>query len=285
MRIIENFETVTYYDLNSIQQPLEFETPFVVAIDSGKINMGVVIGNEYGDVYKIYEISGKDIDTTIYCQQFKKFFKELFSRQQPIFGGQEQTILKKGQAYYHSAQVLSEIRGILLDTFVGADGILGAEALNTRWEQINNWSWKSEVLPPEYRTREVGKGSYLYCQTLNPIWKKAKETADATDAYCMYEYLIRRRSKNKNILCRVQERAQYKYEIYLTSPQMVDKSWKIFQFNPKFSLVSNAIYYSNRSSEIGVAKVNLESISVEDIYKYNKGCSVSHPVILVVKRK
>jgi hypothetical protein len=283
MRVRINNGNNVQYDYGDYVEPLNEEQELLVVADPGKTNMAMVIGNIYGEVLRIYEFSGVGMDTSLYCREFRRYVMSLLGNCKVFEFAQEKAILKDGEMkegykYYTSNMVLTEIRAILID--------LAYELTGKKSYEINNWSWKFDVLPKGFRGK-YQKGSLLWLSQINPMFAEYKD--DVTDVICMYMYRATRLTKTVPIFCGVIQKQRYDYNITYVGQEVFksdNENMLLFRYNPKFSCQENAIYFSNHTSKIGMAEVPMEYLKLEDLYKY-KGINLypDSKVFLLVKRK
>lgn len=238
-------------------KPLDYGGEVIVAIDPGKTNMAMAVGDPWGVVLSYVEISGKGCDTTEYCTDFMDFIVKYLSLTHPITFGEEQAVSYKGMQYHVSQMVLTEIRANLL------------QMIKTRFclqpIEINNWTWKHAILPEGYRSTSE-KGSLRYLETCG----FTGVTHDVTDVICMYLYLQRQTPKRAEPFCNKKESCNLKYKIYLYASDAIDKpdGFWTFKYNPQFSLEDNVNYYVNRSRGNGMLIVPASALTLEDIYAH-----------------
>ena len=111
--------------------------------------------------------------------------------------------------------------------------------------KINNWEWKSHILPEQFRTREHEKGSKDWCAYLGNRWADRKD--DVCDAYCIGLYLV----STVNI-------TPY-HDIVDTIPSNVDYEYGIF---PKaFPVPTNAKNFIIKNED--TLSHNIETVSMK----------------------
>ena len=267
---IENKDVISY-ELGFVQNipVLPYKCDCVVCFDPSKTNMAVLIANLYGDVLSTLEFTGNNRrkgpteDTTKYCSEVTEFLQYYLKDVNICFVFIEQNIMKKGYEYYQSSNVLTEIRGALLHFF--------ETTYNIRAKEINNWSWKSHVLPDGYRSRnEKGSKRYIHDYFPDSALNNYFE-ADMTDVFCMYLYAktLIPASAIPPILCQQKESALGKINVCIVPRDLDMGDSVIFQYNPNYSLMDNAIYYSNRLRRTGTTIAPVDKLSMEEIYEYS----------------
>ena len=226
----------------------------IVAVDPGKTNMAVVVGDTFGDILEWIELTGKDCNTTDYCQDVRQFLFKHLQAAHIKAAGIEQAVSYKGMEYYHSQMVLTEIRANLLSFFNDTYGFKPME--------INNYSWKSAILPDGYRgTKEKGSKRFLAEKGLIGV------THDVTDCICMYFYLHQRYPDHSELYCNKEEESIFEYDTSIFSPAIDMQQVTTFKFNSQYSLTSNIAFYINKTQcESFRLVVDIDKLSYKDIY-------------------
>lgn len=236
----------------------------VVALDPGKTNMALTVGDPYGIPISYIEITGKGCDTTDYCTDFANFIVEYLSNVNVVMFGVEAAVSYKGMEYHRSQMVLTEIRANLL------------QMIKTKFHlkpiEINNWSWKHAILPDGYRSQKE-KGSYRYLTELG----LHGVTHDITDSICMYFYLQRTQlPKYPDPFCDRREVCIIPHKVFLFGENNFAPGdmWH-YKYNPQFSLQENVNYYVNRTTKDGYLDVKASDLTLDEIY--NTTCVLSSP--------
>ena len=250
--------------------PLKSEVPVFVVTDPGKTNMAVIVGTVTGKILRLYEFSGKDMENAFYCAEFKRYLLavlqdcaiEEFAQEQPILkmdNGKKD--VKPEFKQFHSQMVLTEIRSHLRD--------LAIQMTTKLPHEINNMAWKKAILPDGYRSQSE-KGSHRYQSDINPMF--ADYTHDATDAICMYNYMVNKYLEAHKMSCIKSEEATNKYSCVIISEKQLPANYRKFEFNQNFSVEDNAVYIANRFTGICISPLNLQmNISAEEYFKYTSG--------------
>lgn len=257
-----------YYTLDSTVEPLKCKDPVVIAIDPSKTNMAICIATPSRNIIKMLQFSdpGRANDTTTYCRKFKRFLKQYLANVEIFDAGIEAAISKRGMVHHHSSMVLTEIRAAMLDLFY--------EHFDVKIKEINNWSWKSKILPDGYRGQHE-KGSTRY---LPDLYLKYGSD-DATDAICMMLYLTYDYWDTCPIEPKGIEAPVMNYNISLMPPMGTEApvGFRFITYNPDISLRANAIYYVNRANNPGLAVVPKECLTESEILQYTpKGISLEN---------
>lgn len=252
---------------------LKYNGQIVVAIDPSKTNCAVIIGDPGGEVLNIMEFSGNNWsqgpvdDTTEFCSELKDFLNRYLGDSEVFKIGLEKAITKRGMNHHVSSMVLTEIRGALLGLFYDKYGLQKEDV------EVNNWSWKHAILPEGYRgQKEKGSVRYFWEYLKDPTYLSYYED-DVTDALCIYKYLVLETKDKYRIACQESEKPIKAYS-YSLMPEWADAlEFRQFDYNPSFGVEDNATYFANRSQVNGIAKVNIDRVSLPDIYKNATGFS------------
>ena len=264
MLVVENNTTETNWYVGSELHPLEYAGDVVIAFDPSKSNMAMVLGTPDGTILNTLEFSGNNrkkgptMDTTLYCEEVTTFLRRYLENAHIYMVGMEQTILKKGMDYYHSNQVLNEVRSNLLSFFLEAYGVKVIE--------INNWSWKHAVLPEGFRG-QFQKGSKLYFQKFMPNSPYCNYfEADMTDCICIYWYMISKHCTNYVLMCNKSEQPfrPYTFAIYPDNG-LTDELMQV-PYNDAFPIETNVAFYVNRLNKTFVLTVPTKKLPIEMIY-------------------
>lgn len=265
MLVVENNKTHVQWRTADVVNPLSYGGEVVVVFDPGKTNMAMIVGTPNGTILNHLEFSGNNrgngpvMDTTLYCNEVKEFLRKYLSNVRIWMAATEATILKRGCNHYHSNQVLNEIRANLLQFFL--------EEFNVHVEEINNWSWKSHILPEGYRSNKF-KGSKKWFHDINPTSPyNFYFNADMTDCVCIYWYVVDYMCKTYTMICNRNEVAvcPYKYTIVPKDFPTGEKV-TVVQYNGTFGLSANLAYYANRILHSFVMEVPTSCFELKDIY-------------------
>lgn len=272
MEVYINNQGPYMYHAGQYVQPLDSVGDVVVVIDPSKTNMACLVGTPTGEIIQIVEFTGNGrgrgtpMDTTVYCNEVITYLKDYLVNVNIYFAAIEKTILKKGMEYYHSNTVLNEIRSAVLDLYVNDWGF------DPKKSQVNNYSWKSFVLPDGYRGHNE-KGSKRFVRNYYPdsVLNQYFQ-ADATDAWCIFQYVVAHFCSDYEIVCLAEEQSARFHPITIRPVTTeIPNTYRKFRFNSRYSLEANATYYSNRTSQSGYCKVLVNKLTLDDIYKYAYG--------------
>ena len=261
MQVQINLNAPFEYKAGQKIKPFDFCGDIVLATDPGKTNMAMAVGTPFGTQLCIlqFRAPGSAYDTSDYCHDFKDFLSRYFAGCKFSYFGIEQAISKRGMNHHHSSMVLTEIRANLIDL---AYSLTGSKPL-----EINNWAWKYAILPDGMRSQSE-KGSIRF---LPEIYKKYGN-ADVTDAICMYRYIIEKHCGPYVIFPNRSEKALAPYKVLIVPPgSKVASTARRFQYEKSLSLAENCTFFANRTWEKGVATVDVDALSLDDIYSHAIG--------------
>ena len=282
----------------------------VIGIDSSKSNSAIAVADEFGNILDDYEIDGAGGDVDVYdlCAFTRTQLKSLFRGADILLVGIEDIITKnykgsedkskdkgngKNKKYshvsgldvHHSRHVITAV----FDNFI----FLFEEFFGVRPIRINNWDWKTGILPEQYRMRDHHKGSQDWFNDLGNRWAGRKD--DVTDAVCITWFLFKK--KKIKAVYEVKETAPatvgYKFAILPISYPISDKV-KEFVINNADSIEHNLATIANRSEvgRVSAVKVKLSSIPISMLYsgvvtstqncKYNR---YTEEVLILLERK
>lgn len=278
-------------------QPSYAGKNLVIAIDSSKSNTGMIVGTPDGTIIDDYEISGAGGDVDVYdlCRDTRAFLKEVFQGANIRFVGIEDIITKKekdkeGKSYkgieIHKSR--AKITAVF-NNFI----FFFEEFYGVRPTPVNNWSWKSDILPEEYRTRAHDKGSRDYFDYLGNRWAGRKD--DVTDAVCIFLYIIRNNTirAKEDIYQLMPSQCEYEYSIVPESFEIgsAAKEFGIHVFDTLDKIIGT-VANKLKNGCIGYFSIPIENISLEDIYSdklgYSNACrfnKVTDNVMIIVRRK
>lgn len=246
-------------------QPTYNGQSIVIAIDSSKSNTAMIVGNTRGRILDDYEISGAGNDTDVYelCQFTRNELKQLFLGARIQFVGIENIITKKEGEYkgveiHQSRYKITAVFDNFIFTFQEFFGVMP--------HLIDNWSWKSSVLPEEYRKRTHKKGSKDYFKDIGSDYGSRKD--DVTDAVCIYAYIMK-----TNVFKDISQ-------VRSTCPTTKNYTWIIFPENveipnAKLFEVANddtlqhnitAVAEAIKEKEMGLFKWPIDGLDLDTIY-------------------
>lgn len=253
----------------------------IVAIDSSKRNSAFTVLDMAGNVLDVWEFNGKDDgtrleDTLTLCHVERKALHQIFRGSKPQIVGIENIITKNideqvqegksknGMTEHESRFKITAVFNSFISFFQDDFGITP--------ELVNNWAWKSDVLPAQFRKREVGKGSLAYFKSINSPY--ANYSDDATDSLCIGEHLCRVHKIIRATRIEAAQSPLYPTMMFLVKVGMPMKHrQKLFIYNSNLSLKQNADVIGNliKEDEVGVTAFPTALLTWEEIYEYCKG--------------
>lgn len=158
-----------------------------LGIDSSKRNTAIAVGTETGQHKDIIELDGTQDGTTEYsyielCKKQRDFLRVCFNGANITKVGIEDIITKGGEGIYQH-QTRFAITAVFMSFLFAFE-----DYFNIKPELINNNTWKTTVLPAQYRSRDIKKGAQMYLRDINH-WVGMYSKSDPADAYCILEYL------------------------------------------------------------------------------------------------
>lgn len=285
MKVRINNDKEFFMDKDTPINPIQIKEPVLIVADPSKQNMAVLVGNLYGKIYEIYELSGKDPsgyaqDTIDYCIEMRSFLTQRFAECQIVEMSQEEAIDKKGRTkeqgllYFKTSMILRDVRAFYI---VAAVDLTGSKP-----HMFNNQVWKTSVLPPGYNKHGI-KGSKVYLNELTNN-EYINYSDDITDVICQYYYRVKALSTNAKICCTEKEDNHIPYKYFITDIKNVKKDiMKEFVYNSGFSLIDNMNYFTNRIVKgVGYSKIDISTVSPLEMAKH---CLTStyqfEPVVIV----
>lgn len=265
MLVVENNQRFIQWGVEGTVSPLAYTGDTVITIDPGKTNMAMVVGTPDGTVLDTVEFSGNNrgsatpMDTSRYCYEVQAYLKRYLTHARLYTVAMEQTILKHGVNYYHSNQVLNEIRSTIISFFLSEYGV--------RVEEINNWSWKHAILPEGYRSQKE-KGSKRWFRDCFPDSPYNNYYhADMTDCLCIYMYVCQYLCKNYSMICNKKEEpiVKYDFSIFPSTFSTGDKI-TVVTYNDLYGVYNNLAFYANRILHGFCMEVPAKDLEMRDIY-------------------
>lgn len=265
MLVVENNVSHVIWSVGSPINPMDYAGEVVIAFDPSKSNMAMVLGTPDGTVLNILEFSGNNrkrgpvMDTTVYCNEVREFLSIYLKNVKLYMVGVEQAIQKKGNEFYKSNMVLTEIRANILGFFLEEFGIKVVE--------INNWAWKHATLPEGYRGQHQ-KGSKKWFLDKHPESPYAHFfEADVTDCLFIYQYMIDKMCNEYTLFCNKYEPCNIKYDYCIVSQDTeLPPDARSVLYNNMFSFEENVGYYVNRIVGRFMFECDRDDIPFDKIY-------------------
>jgi len=270
---------VTEFLINH-QQVTKAEPMFVgqtidVAVDPSKAHSGVVIATADDSRKVAIEClaGGGNVDVFEACAEIHEFFATLLHGSIIRLAGVEDPITKSydvvnkqgkrvrvnpGMETHENRLKLSAI----FTTYMNVLRLMAHHEIM----RVNNEAWKKAILPPEFRKREVGKGSNLWLPTIEPGYTGYDD--NITDAGCILLYL-RQATKAEKVICKRKVEAvelslcQYSFAVY----DYADYHRPVYVYNTMLSFKDNVVYVANRSQgDVSVLELSVHDLPVDILY-------------------
>lgn len=238
----------------------------VIAIDSSKTNSAMIVGTPKGRVLDDYEISGSGTDIDVYdlCKYARKQLKSLFDGAKILFVGIEDIITKKSNGYNAGLEIHQSRAKItaVFNNYV----FLFQEYFDIMPEFINNWAWKSTVLPEAYRTKQHKKGSKDWLKSIGHEYGKRKD--DVTDAFCIFMYITKTRKFRvvDNITSVCPTHKEFIYQIYSENFDMPGSRWFNICNNDTLEHNISTVVEKCSKGEVAMFKFPINKLSIDLIY-------------------
>lgn len=270
--------------------PRYINTEIIVGIDSSKTNSAFVVRDSSGNVIEYVEFDGSkdgtsEVDVLRLCQEQRRVLKQLFKDSKPIIVGIENIITKDTKSKEMGISIhMSRFK--ITAVFMSFISFF-QDTFNITPTLVNNWTWKSTVLPEEFRSKEYVKGSLAYFKYINSKYQYCSD--DVTDALCISEYLCIVNNVAKGHKIGKPEVERYPFKHFLASTDIVKRNQTVlFIYNKEITLKQNAAVMSNmlKEGEIGAAEVPIDILSIEEIYELCVGKFKNKETMLslIVKR-
>lgn len=264
MLVVQENKYAVNWHIGADVKPLMYRGDLVVVIDPSKTNTAMAFATPTGDVLNILEFSGNNRrrgpvqDTTVFCNELRQYLRQYLVNANLYCVAVEQAITKKGQNYHRSSMVLTEIRGNILNFFL--------EVFNIKVLEVNNWAWKSHVLPQGYRSQSE-KGSKRYFHDYFPDSDiNDYFEADVTDVLCILQYVLDTQCSGYSCVCNRVEPALDSYKYFYTSTSNPYIKGQVVKYNPMFSIKENLDFYANRYLTSFSMDVPVEDVDANDVY-------------------
>lgn len=247
-----------------------------IGIDSSKTNSALAVGDETGEVIDVIEFNGANDGTTeeavlALCVKHREALKTLFSGARVKLVGIED-IITKNNGQKESGITIHTSRFKITAVFMSFIFFF-QESFGITPKLINNWEWKHAVLPEQFRTRDIKKGSLAYFRSIGS--KYGGYSDDVTDSICILKHLCNKCGVTKAYKIKDIETAKHRYQMILTPEnfEVTSSETKLFEYNRDFTLKQNADAMSNIVGRGGVAEavVRTEGLELSDIYRYCTG--------------
>lgn len=260
MMILKNGMQVDEYSADYVGQKI------VIGIDSSKSDTAIAVGDAYGNIIADYEIRGGGKATDVYdlCAFTRKQMKKLFDGADIQLVGIEDIITKKEKGYkgieiHQSRYKITAVFDNFLFTFEEFFGI--------RPIRVNNWDWKSTILPEEYRKRTHDKGSKDWFADLGNRW--AGRNDNVTDSVCILMYLYKRHKVKPIYTIKETAPNNASYEFMI-----VPSSFPTNETVREFAILNNDTIEHNVQTiagaldvgQVGFVRVAIENVPIDWIF-------------------
>lgn len=253
--------------------PLFEGQEIAIGIDASKSNTGIAVGDMSGELLHWIEFNGKEDGTTEYdalrlCKEHRDVLKVLLKGANVRIVGIEDIITKvtkgreTGMTVHSSRFKITCVFASFIAFFQDNVGVTPT--------LINNWTWKSHILPAKYRAKDIGKGSLAYFRDIGSPLGYCSD--DVTDAYCILLYLYQTAKIEIGTRIKGTEVSKKMHKAVLISDaENFKMDARNFILNPEMTLDQNITAISNNVETIGKARVKVKDLELSDIYKYCSG--------------
>lgn len=247
-----------------------------IGIDSSKTNSALAVGDETGKLIDIIELNGSGDGTTEeavlkLCEKQRQALRSIFGGAHVAAVGIED-IITKNNGQKESGITVHTSRFKITAVFMSFIFFF-QETFGITPELINNWEWKHAVLPEQFRSRDIKKGSLEYFRSTGS--KYGNYTDDATDSICILKYLCSKKGIVQAYKIREIETPKIPYRMFLMSEScnMDLTAAQLFEYNSSLNLKQNADVMANviGRSKAAVSVVRTADLRFEDIYGYCSG--------------
>lgn len=275
----------------NVIQPRYAGKEITIAIDSSKRNSAFAVGDANCNLLDYFEFNGKDDGTTqrdvlLLCQNQRKVLSTLFSGAIPKIVGIENIITKKSDDEQYSGGIKHHDSRFKITAVFMSFISFFQDTFDITPELVNVGTWKSTVLPPEFRKRNIGKESLAYFKSINSPLQYC--TDDVTDCICILEYLRIAHGLKSGFSIIEPEAPRCKYKLCLANSSVVPANKKVFLYNTNLTLDQNAIVMANNitEKEIAIADVKTSAFTIEEIHSYCTGSfKRKEPALRLVVRR
>lgn len=259
----------------------------MIAIDSSKTNSCMTVSDEFGKRLNDYELCGEPKDDVLMqCQWERKCLSTILAESVPIIVGIEDIITKKEDGKFSAGIETHQSRFKITAIFMSFICFF-QDMFNVTPELVNNWAWKSTVLPEQYRTKEHYKGSLDWHKDRGtPL---ANRNDNVTDSDCIMEYLkiIHGVTKIDKISDVIENTTNY-YQLAICSGKYDVGGIREFKDSKLLTIKDKASYVANRLEigEIAYVRIDIYSCTPQQVYSlcYGKFDRKEEEVILLVRR-
>lgn len=254
----------------STPKPLALGRDVIVGIDSSKSDSGLVIMDPRGQLLADVDFlgGGESIDVYDFCYDIRKNLDVLFRDARIIEASIEDVITTP-----HSGTLHHKSRTKITAVFDAFEGWFH-QRLGHKPNFVNNQTWKASILPSEYNTKDIGKGSVKWLKAIgHPLGMRGND--NITDAYCIALYTLR--FINFKVIPNTLETGSEgypKYKLYgvMDSSRLLDI--KDYQLDPtdnsSFSQICKSLALMSFKYHIKSAlRIKVKDIPIKELFEIN----------------
>lgn len=280
MRVKINNETPFLYSQGQYIKPFHCDDEIILVVDQSKTNGAHGIATPKGRLLQIVQLSGNDKQFYKSPQEDQEYFNDIeeFWRSYlrgckviGVFPEEPVDASKKGN--FATKRTLFP----LCDVYKRI-----AQYFNSPlYIEVNNWAWKSNVLPKGYRGIYDAKGSYRYIgtQLQMPEWYNN----DITDMMCILMYVASKFYTNyAEEIIPTQARAS-SCHIRIVPKEESIEGFREFRFNPDMTLEDNANYVALKCGA-GTFVIPEEKLSPWEIINYGHNLNIDSELRAFIRR-
>lgn len=259
----------------------------MISIDSSKTDSCMTVADEFGVRLDDYELCGEPKDDVLaQCQWERRCLSTILANSLPSIVGIEDIITKKEDGKFSAGIETHQTRFKITAIFMSFICFF-QDTFNITPELVNNWSWKSTVLPEQYRTQEHHKGSLDWHKDRGTPLSKRND--NVTDSDCIMEYLkivhgIFKIDRISDII----ENTSNQYQLAICSGKYDVGGLREFKDNKLLMIKDKISYIVNRLSvnEIAYVKIDIHVCTPQQVYSlcYGDFNKKEDEVVLLVRR-
>ena len=247
-----------------------------IGIDSSKSNTAMIVGDPYGNILSDFEISGAGEDVDVYdlCKVTRDNLKSLFEGANIMAIGIEDIITKKEKGKENRGYAGIDIHTsrakitAVFNNFI----FFFEDYYHMRPDRINNWAWKSAILPEAYRTRDHDKGARDWYRDRGLPYGSRKD--DVADAACIYQYIVQQKKFKPIVRVYNIEPKTVNYDFYIVPQNFISPGCIEFKCDNNCGYIDNMNTIANKlkPDEVGIMQWPLDRLEIEDIYNATLQC-------------
>lgn len=259
----------------------------IIGIDSSKTDSCMQVADEYGNRLDYYEFLGlPEDDVLIQAAWIRSELRIILADSNIVLVGIEDIITKKYNGKFSNGLEVHQSRFKITAIFMSFI-MAFQDYFNVLPELVNNWTWKSSVLPEKYRTTAHDKGSLDWHRDRGT--KLGLTNDNVTDADCILEFLLMKHKISKDVkISDALETTRHKNIVRLFSSGTDVVGIKQFVDNSNISLEGKVAFISNRLAvkEMACCLVDINIFTPKQIYTLCNGKfkTVEKELFLCVRR-